>query len=409
MARMLQSIFAISYLEGRCYMSVELKRLIEKVSHMDITLIAGKGGISNIVTWVHMVETKEASTFLEGGEIAFSTGIGLNHSLSLLDLVQNIWKHQASGIVLNIGPFLETISQEVINFGNENNFPIFLVPWKTHIAEIIRIFSYSITKSEQVNLTIASAFKNAIFFPKQEELYLVPLTQYGFKTNSGYHVCVIKVVQNNTQPIDDNRLTHLTMYIDNFLQHRKYKSFTAFSYEDNILLVLADYVEENILYLIRDLKEYLGRYLQATEKYFMGIGKCTKSIRCLYKSYHQAINIQKLQMNGKFSPNMISYSDLGIYKLLMGIEDADILSEYYEKTLKPLEEYDSKNRSNMCQVLRSYLNNNGSVKDTSSELYVHRNTVNYKLNKLSEILNINLSDLDTRLQLSLAFMLRDML
>ncbi len=31
-------------------MAVELQRLMEKVSHMDVNLIAGKGGIHNLVT-----------------------------------------------------------------------------------------------------------------------------------------------------------------------------------------------------------------------------------------------------------------------------------------------------------------------------------------------------------------------
>ena len=402
------SILAIFY-EGGVSMSVELKRLIEKVSHMDITLIAGKNGMSNLVSWVHMVETKEASTFLEGGEIAFSTGIGLNHSLTVLDLVHNIWKHKASGIVLNIGPFLETVPPEVIEFGDKYDFPIFLVPWKIHIAEIMRIFSYTITKAEQANLTIASAFKNAIFFPNQEELFLVPLSQNGFQLNWSYHVCVIHVSHLTYTEIDDNRLTYLIMYIDNFLQHRNYKYFAIFSHDNDILLVLGNYTEEQIRSLIKDMREYLGRYLQTKEYYYMGIGKCTKSIRCLYKSYHQALEIQKLQLHGKIPSSLISYSEMGVYKLLMGIEDADIIAEYYERTIKPLKDYDIKNTSNLCEVLRCYLTHNGSVMDTAEELYVHRNTINYKLNKVSEILKVNLSDLDTRLQLLLGFMLGDML
>ena len=103
------------------------------------------------------------------------------------------------------------------------------------------------------------------------------------------------------------------------------------------------------------------------------------------------------------------YSDMGIYKLLMGIEDKDIMEEYYDKTIRPLSEYDQKNNSDLSVVLRSYLNHNGSVKETADELYVHRNTINYKLNKISEILDIDLSLLSSRLQLSVGFMLQDML
>ena len=51
-------------------MAIELQRLMEKVAHMDVTLVAGEGGIHHLVSWVHMIETMEASDFLEGGEIA---------------------------------------------------------------------------------------------------------------------------------------------------------------------------------------------------------------------------------------------------------------------------------------------------------------------------------------------------
>lgn len=73
-------------------MAVELQRLMEKVSHMDVNLIAGKGGIHNLVTWVHMVETTEASDFLEGGEIAFTTGLGLGNRTNLLDLIRLMYE-----------------------------------------------------------------------------------------------------------------------------------------------------------------------------------------------------------------------------------------------------------------------------------------------------------------------------
>ena len=390
-------------------MAVELSRLIEKVSHMDITLLAGEKGLPNIVSWVHMIETQEASTFLEGGEIAFTTGIGLNNGLSILELVENIWQHHAAGVVLNVGPFLESIPQEVIDFGNVHDFPIFSVPWKIHIAEIMRIFSFAITKSDQASLEIAAAFKNAIFFPKQEELYVVPLSQRGFHVNWNYYVCVIKLVQKNDQTIPSKRLETVCGDIDNFLRHRQFKKYAFFYNENQLLAVLGNYTEETLNLFLENLKEQLGRCLLESENYYMGIGKSTKSLRCLYKSYRQALSIQNLQQNNKISPSLISYSNMGIYKLLMGIEDRDILTEYYEKTILPLEEYDIKNSSDLCAVLRCYLKNDGSVKDTADELYVHRNTINYKLNKVSEILHLSLSSLDTRLQLSLGLMLQDML
>jgi DNA-binding PucR family transcriptional regulator len=390
-------------------MAIELYRLIEKVSHMDITLLAGEKGMNHFVSWVHMVETKEASTFLEGGEIAFSTGIGLNNGLSLLGLVDNIWKNKAAGAVINIGPFIEHVPQEVIDFGNENNFPIFLVPWKIHIAEIMRIFCFAITKSDQKELETAAAFKNAIFFPKQEELYVVPLSQLGFHVNWPYYVCAKRVITNIGNVVPVSRLEAICNSLNNYLRHRQYDNTAIFHYENQVLIVLGNYEETAMDSLVDDLKKYSRTYLNKSEEYFIGIGKCTKSIRCLYKSYNQALAIQKLHENHQIDDSLISYSNMGIYKLLMGIEDKEILTEYYNKTIFPLQEYDQQNASDLTEVLRCYLGYDGSVKDTADELFLHRNTVNYKINKAGEILNMNLSSLDARLQLSLGFMLKDML
>lgn len=390
-------------------MAVELRKLLERVKHTDITLIAGEDGLSNLVSWVHMIETKEASIFLEGGEIAFSTGVGLNNGLSILELVKMIQENHAAGVVLNIGPFIENIPQEVIDFGNLKNFPIFTVPWKTHIAEIMRIFSYMITKSEQASFSIAAAFKNAISFPKQEELYIVPLSQRGFNTTWNYYVSVIRIVLANQHSISQNRLELLCLNIDNHMQHRKYEKFAIFQNENLLVAITGNYTEEKMDSFAHDIHEYLSHHLQKHEQFFISIGKCTKSIRCVYKSYYQALSIQNFLKKGKNTATLLSYSNMGIYKLLLGVEDKDILEEYYEKTIQPLIEYDKKNDSDLADVLWVYLNHDGSVKDTADELYVHRNTINYKLNRAAEILNLNLSSLDVRLQLTLGFLLRDML
>ena len=387
-------------------MAVELQRLMEKVSHMDVNLIAGKGGIHNLVTWVHMVETTEASDFLEGGEIAFTTGLGLGNRTNLLDLIRLMYEKKVAGVIVNTGPFIEEIPQDTIDFCNENNFPLFVIPWKIHLAEVMRIFCFAITKDEQRILETAAGFKNAIFFPKQEELYVVPLSQQGFRVNWKYAVCMLNL--SHTATTLSIRLEQLVSSLDTYARH-KYDNFAIFSHDTEILIVAGNYSEYELHAFIQDLRSRASQLLASGESVSMGCGKLTKSIRCLWKSYRQAKSIQKLQENGKIDHSLIFYSDMGIYKLLMGIEDREIIQEYYDKSIRPLLDYDEKNDSDLAVVLRAYLNHNGSVKETADELYVHRNTINYKLTRISEILDMDLSQLNTRLQLSVGFMLEDML
>ena len=387
-------------------MAVELQRLIEKVSRMDITLIAGKNGIHNLVTWVHMVETAEASDFLDGGEVAFTTGLGLNSSDDLLKLITLMYEKEVSGVVVNIGPFIEKVPQAAIDFCDEHDFPLFIIPWKIHLAEVMRIFCFTLTKDEQRILATAAAFKNAIFFPYQEELYVVPLSQRGFYAEWKYSVTMMSL-SSNTANFED-RLEKFAGSLDTYAQH-KYKNFAIFSHNSEILIVTGNYTEAQTQEFIQDIYSHATKILSKGESLTAGCGKITQSIRCLWKSYNQARSIQKLQNNSKLDDPVLFYSDLGIYKLLMGIEDHEIIEEYYSKTILPLIEYDKKNNSDLAIVLRSYLKYNGSVKETSDELFVHRNTINYKLSKISEIIDLDLSQLNSRLILSIGFMLEDMI
>ena len=77
--------------------------------------------------------------------LTFTTGLGLNENLTLLRLVKEVWRNKASGIVINIGPYISEIGQDVIDFANEKGFPVFEVPWRVRMAEIMRIICFAIT------------------------------------------------------------------------------------------------------------------------------------------------------------------------------------------------------------------------------------------------------------------------
>ena len=63
----------------------------------------------------------------------------------------------------------------------------------------------------------------------------------------------------------------------------------------------------------------------------------------------------------------------------------------------------------MTEVLKKYLQTNGSLNDTANQMYVHRNTINYKLKKIEEILDVDLSSLDFRIHVTLGLYLLDLM
>ena len=71
-------------------------------------------------------------------------------------------------------------------------------------------------------------------------------------------------------------------------------------------------------------------------------------------------------------------------------------------------QYDTRNHTDYLEVLYRYLSTECSVQQTADQMQVHRNTINYKLRQIREILQTDLGQ-EARVQIYLAYLIRDML
>lgn len=75
--------------------------------------------------------------------------------------------------------------------------------------------------------------------------------------------------------------------------------------------------------------------------------------------------------------------------------------------LGEIEKNDKLNGTDYLEVLKCYLKYNGSVKAVAEELFYHKNTVGYKLQKIEQFLGDNLSYQSVRLNCNIALMLKE--
>lgn len=386
-------------------MAIVLRDVLSKMQDVEITLLGGKEGLDNVVSWVHMVENIEISDFLKGGEITFTTGIGLGEGLDLMTLVKEVYRRSASAMVINIGPYIQEIPSEVAYFADENKFPIFIVPWHVHMAEMMRIISFDITNSERENMELEVAMRNAIVSPHQEELYLEQLSHKMFMPEWRYEATLIEIVTNKTGLlITDKKLESYKSTLQNMLIPL-HKNSVVLRMRNRLVIVTGNYTPEKMRSAMKEIKQKLSCILAKGETAIYAIGGEARGIGRVHKSYKEATKILKLVRVLNAKDDMIFYEDLGYYKLLIAIEDQEVVEAYYKETIEPIVRYDSFNQTDLRSVLESYLRHSGSVKDTAEEMFIHRNTVNYKIKKIEELLQIDLSDLNNRIKLTMGLML----
>ena len=119
------------------------------------------------------------------------------------------------------------------------------------------------------------------------------------------------------------------------------------------------------------LKKYKGSLIG-------GVGRL-KNLYSTYKSYQEARIA--LKYSSKHNKVLTYIDDLDLELILENIDD-EIKKQYMEKTLGMLDCED-------INLLEAYYRNNMSLKQTSDELYIHKNTLQYKLNAIQKKCSLN--------------------
>ena len=174
-----------------------------------------------------------------------------------------------------------------------------------------------------------------------------------------------------------------------------------FFQEDRLIVIRQSASVEEIKRLVADISNAeFGSLLN------IGVSDTGESLAAVTVCYKQAVSALKAaQIKGA---DCIFYRNIGVYKLLFGVENISILSDFTETVLGNVIRYDSMNGTDFEDTLKVYLECSGSVQLTAEKLGVHRNTVNYKMKIIREILNIEMNE-EERMNILLALRAREIL
>src|SRR5439155_10764587 len=104
-----------------------------------------------------------------------------------------------------------------------------------------------------------------------------------------------------------------------------------------------------------------------------------------------------------FGPGQVTaFADLGVYRLLYAFRQSGELAAFCEETLATLLEYDAKNGTALVETLEVYFRCDASLHAAAEALFLHRNSLAYRLRRISEITGLVLDNLEDRFRLQLA-------
>lgn len=141
----------------------------------------------------------------------------------------------------------------------------------------------------------------------------------------------------------------------------------------------------------------------------VGIGQLYPDLMSIPKSYREAAQAAKIGRSLKGPNGVHVFTDLGIYRMLLQFATTQNPNEFYCDALERLLEYDQQADKELVKTLAAFLECNGNLTETSERLYIHRNTLKYRLERIRDITQIDLDDSENRLMLHLGLKMHQIL
>jgi sugar diacid utilization regulator len=100
---------------------------------------------------------------------------------------------------------------------------------------------------------------------------------------------------------------------------------------------------------------------------------------------------------------LLAFEDTGAYRLLLPAmsDDPAELERFYAETIQPLADYDEQYETELVATVEAYLDNDGNVAATAKQLFTHRHTIRYRLERVRELCGHDVSSTEGREKLGL--------
>lgn len=393
----------------------QCKDLFKLPSLSKMKIIAGNKGLHKIIRWSYKAESIHLAKWIHGGELLIVSKMVIHEKdFNLYNFLKEAISLNISGALLLIGPnYIEQIPQSVINLSNQKHFPLFLIPWDTPLVDIFEELGHAIASINLINDKHKDLLFSIIFNTNLSLDYLKYQSQEVNFSFDGYlqffEINFLLPQSENAIILNDVDKDTICQFIHTLFENEHIPILSS-SYTKNIIALIN--VNNTSLDTLNTLFPQILNYIKENYPNYIvniGIGTRQKSLEKYKLSYEQASKCINLAIKQKQKNMIYYYEQLGLYQLFYDINNKTLLENFVHNILYSLMAYDKKYNTNLIQTLEVYLNKNCNLNQTAETLFIHRNTIKYRLQRIEEITNTSLNDAFTRLNFFNAILIKKFL
>lgn len=363
-------------------------------------LLAGEEGLDRIVSWTYLCQTKPYRDHMNQGNFALVVVDYVRFDLEeAYEAMLELSELGISAYAISVVDDREPIPSKFLDAANTRRLPLFYVRWEgASFVDIDQSIGCLLLESEMQGKRTGDYLYNLLFGYDINEKYIEKISgQFGLDFSTPHRVGIIVVDRKYGINLEQDE--HVYEYYANTLNREvlameEKPLFMRFLNKFVLLFeATSDKKTEHALEkLLRDIDN---------RPPFKGVIRSTCILGGSYtdpgsygKSYQEAKSLipkKDILPNPKHK-KVLSASAMGIYKFMFNSGNQAEIMNYCEDKLRKLEEYDHANGTYLQETLVAYYMSGFNISKAAEALFIHRNSLQYRLSKIEALLNMELDD-----------------
>ena len=395
---------------------VTCRQLLQLDSFANIPLVAGRAGLDRVVSWPYPKHTKTVSPWVHGGEFLLISGyeFGVNEE-ELLQMIQEAATSQLSGILVEGGINFKSLSERVIRRADEAAIPLFFASGSVKFIDISREISSLILENQMLakrDSSLLDQLLDASGLSGQERVGL--LERAGLSGEELFAIAhfIVSMRDEHSGLNGGHVVKDIHRTVDAVLENFGLKPISqdGVSPTDAVTYLLYYRDPSQAKSLAEALQKSAARLqaLHGESDIYLAFSQFTLSAQEIQDGFNQAHYTAQLMQHRLLPPGACTFGETGSYQILFRVDRKEILLRFRDDYLKKLYQIDHKSSSQLLDTLRTYLQNNGNMLRTAEILIIHRNTLQYRMDRIKAILQLDLNSPFVKRDILNAFMILDL-
>lgn len=395
-------------------MKIRVRNVEELWKDRCATLVAGMGGMDRLVEFYDMMEQPDIKPWLRENLLVITTGYAIrNDKKALLKLIHDLHEANASALAIKTR-FFDEFPKEALEQADEFDLPLFFLNNDVGFVDVVYPVMVAIVEARD-KLEMSSRYQIGTYSQMEMNGKLFLDLQTG------------KITQTEEAEQRANSLNWPSPPIRLvIIQTKQNPRMTAAQEKDmeSIYQMMKNAMERQGIWgagivrqnqygcVMKDegkaktesLCQWMTEKIRSMLKYRAVAGISQQfydylELGAVYKDVKDVFLIQDRQRMGQ---DVLWIENLRYEQIMMHMSQSQEVRVFVQEKLAALEIYDREHESHLTETLETLISNNGSRKMTAQALFLHRNTMSYRLKQIEEVLGCDLEDADLLRQLAFA-------